>query len=46
MQSTLLHKGNLWLERKLPYPGCTARQLQGFITRSSSPTFEQGIKRV
>lgn len=29
MQSTLLHKGNLWLEKKLSFPGCTNKQLQG-----------------
>jgi signal transduction histidine kinase/CheY-like chemotaxis protein len=32
MQSTALHKMNLWLEKRLSYPGCTERQLQGNIT--------------
>jgi len=32
MQSKLLHKGNLWLEKRLSYPGCTKKQLKGNIT--------------
>ena len=29
MQSKILHKGSLWLEKKLSFPGCTEKQLQG-----------------
>ncbi|MBN1388196.1 MAG: response regulator [Bacteroidales bacterium] len=32
MQSKGTHKFNLWLEKKLSYPGCTTKQLQGNIT--------------
>lgn len=32
MQSKLLHKVNLWLEKRLSYPGCTNKQLQGNTT--------------
>lgn len=32
MQDRSLHKFNLWLEKRLSYPGCTDRQLQGNIT--------------
>ena len=31
MQSNGSHKLNLWLEKKLSYPGCTKKQLQGNI---------------
>jgi signal transduction histidine kinase/DNA-binding response OmpR family regulator len=36
MQSNVFHKLNLWLEKKLSYPGCTDIQLQGFITSFES----------
>lgn len=32
MQSTLLQKGNIWLEKKLTFQGCNNKQLQGNIT--------------
>jgi signal transduction histidine kinase/DNA-binding response OmpR family regulator len=39
MQVSLLHKGNLWLEKKLSYPGCTDKQLQGNKTSFKSHIF-------
>ncbi len=39
MQSNVLNKCNLWLRKKLSYPGCTDRQLQGFITSFNSHIF-------
>ena len=32
MQNEGLNKFNLWLEKRLSYPGCTERLLQGNIT--------------
>ena len=32
MQSNVLHKLNLWVTKRLSYPGCTKKQLQGNMT--------------
>lgn len=39
MQDGVLHKFNLWLEKRLSYPGCTDRQLQGNKTSFKSHVF-------
>jgi signal transduction histidine kinase/CheY-like chemotaxis protein len=39
MQSKVLHNMNLWLEKKLSYPGCTDKQLQGNKTSFKSHIF-------
>jgi signal transduction histidine kinase/DNA-binding response OmpR family regulator len=39
MQNTWLPKLNSWLEKKLSYPGCTDKQLQGNITAFENHIF-------
>jgi signal transduction histidine kinase/DNA-binding response OmpR family regulator len=39
MQIKLLHKWHLWLEKKLSFPGCTNKQLQGNITSFENHIF-------
>jgi signal transduction histidine kinase/DNA-binding response OmpR family regulator len=39
MQSRLLNRANSWLAKKLSYPGCTDRQLQGNKTSFKSHIF-------
>ena len=39
MQSRELHRMKLWLEKKLSYPGCTNKQLQGNITAFENHIF-------